>query len=84
MWSVGRTELGSRSMFASTPDVLVRMTEGKSTKHPDERVRIPLGPEEALRGLLKVDPESEPVEPEQKRPERESAKRPSRRSNPAN
>jgi hypothetical protein len=27
----------------------------------DERVAIPLDPEEALKGLLKVDPEDEPV-----------------------
>ncbi len=35
-------------------------------KHPtpqerDERVSIPLDPEDALKGLLKVDPEAEPV-----------------------
>jgi hypothetical protein len=28
---------------------------------PDERVKIPLDPEEALRALLKVDPNAEPV-----------------------
>jgi hypothetical protein len=30
----------------------------------DERVAIPLDPEEAVKALLKVDPESEPVEGE--------------------
>jgi hypothetical protein len=33
----------------------------------DERVELPLDPEEALRALLKVDPESEPSE-DRKRP----------------
>jgi hypothetical protein len=28
---------------------------------PDDRLAIPLDPEEALRALLKVDPDSEPV-----------------------
>jgi hypothetical protein len=32
-------------------------------KDRDERVSIPLDPEEALRGLLEVDPESEPAPP---------------------
>ncbi len=37
----------------------------------DERVAIPLDPVEALRALLKVDPESEPVEvePRERSPE---------------
>jgi hypothetical protein len=30
----------------------------------DDRVAIPLDPMEALRALLKVDPESEPAEPD--------------------
>jgi hypothetical protein len=36
----------------------------------DERTAIPLDPEEAIKALLKVDPESEPVkvEPEEKPP----------------
>jgi hypothetical protein len=29
--------------------------------HPDERVAIPLDPEEALRALLQVDPDSDPM-----------------------
>ncbi len=35
--------------------------------NPHERVSIPLDPETALRALMQVDPESEPVEPEPKR-----------------
>jgi hypothetical protein len=31
--------------------------------HADERLAIPLDPEEALRALLKVDPDAPPVEP---------------------
>ena len=31
---------------------------------PEDRVAIPLDPEEALRALLQVDPDSEPVEPD--------------------
>jgi hypothetical protein len=34
--------------------------KNKAVKDRDERVRIPLDPEEALRGLLEVDPEAEP------------------------
>jgi hypothetical protein len=33
-------------------------------RDPDERVAIPLDPEEALRALLKVAPESKPVAPD--------------------
>ena len=46
------------------------MTKPKRKAKPkadlDERTAIPLDPEEAIRALLKVDPESEPVveEPE--------------------
>ena len=29
---------------------------------PEERLKLPLDPEEALRALLRVDPESEPAE----------------------
>ncbi len=40
-----------------------RSTEPDEAKRDrDERVAIPLDPEEALRGLLKVDPESEAAE----------------------
>jgi hypothetical protein len=38
---------------------------GKRTKHSDERderVKIPLDPETALRALLAVDPDDEPAE----------------------
>ena len=37
---------------------------GKRNPERDERVRLPLDPETALRGLLAVDPEDEPVEPD--------------------
>lgn len=37
---------------------------------PDEPVKIDLDPEEALKALLKVDPEAEPVEDETKPKER--------------
>jgi hypothetical protein len=42
---------------------------GQRTPRPDasdDRLAIPLDPEEALRALLKVDPNSEPVEDEAK------------------
>jgi hypothetical protein len=39
-----------------------KQPEKSPAKDRDERVAIPLDPEEALRGLLKVDPESEPEE----------------------
>lgn len=53
---------------------LVRMTDANKKKrrgrNKDEsdkdRLAIPLDPEEALRGLLRVDPESEPAENHQK------------------
>jgi hypothetical protein len=37
---------------------------GKRNPERDERVKIPLDPETALRALLKVDPDSEPAEDE--------------------
>jgi hypothetical protein len=39
-----------------------------TTDELDERVELPLDPEEALRALLKVDPESEPAEGRSKDP----------------
>lgn len=44
--------------------------ERKPKRDLDERTAIPLDPEEAIRALMKVDPESEPVEddPEDGRP----------------
>jgi hypothetical protein len=42
----------------------------------DERVKLPLDPEKALRGLLEVDPEPEPA----KESSTEATKRPARRS----
>ena len=36
--------------------------ETKSRNDKDERVAIPLDPEEALRGLLKVDPERQELQ----------------------
>ena len=53
---------------------------GERTPSPDaadDRLAIPLDPEEALRALLKVDPNSEPVEGEakpKKAPEPKEAK----------
>jgi hypothetical protein len=43
------------------------MPDGSNKKHPtseerDEPVKIELDPEEALKELLKVDPQAEPVE----------------------
>lgn len=38
------------------------MTDKRTDPKPDERVTIPLDPEAALRGLLKVDPESAPAQ----------------------
>lgn len=35
---------------------------GKRNDERDERVKLPLDPETALRGLLAVDPEDEPTE----------------------
>jgi hypothetical protein len=40
-------------------------------KRDDSRVQIPLDPETALRALLKVDPESEPVKPSDEPQQRE-------------
>jgi len=37
------------------------MTRQPTPKERDERVTLPLDPEEALRALLAVDPDSEPV-----------------------
>ncbi len=37
------------------------MSEPKPKRDLDERVSIPLPPEDAIRALLKVDPNSEPV-----------------------
>jgi hypothetical protein len=39
------------------------MTGRDSAKRDQDRVRIPLDPEEALRALLKVDPDAAPAEP---------------------
>jgi hypothetical protein len=38
------------------------MTENEKPSERDEPIKIDLGPEEALKALLKVDPEAEPVE----------------------
>ena len=40
------------------------MTDTERKHELDERVAIPLDPETALRGLLKVDPDSEPTDKE--------------------
>jgi len=37
------------------------MADTKPRHDPDERISIPLDPETALRGLLTVDPDSEPT-----------------------
>lgn len=59
----------------SDPPVLHHLTKETATlafvpsqhperKDPDERVTIPLDPEDALRALLAVDPDEEPAENE--------------------
>lgn len=52
-------------MRAYSGGIVWAMPDEKPEKEPsklDERVAIPLDPEEALKALLKVDPEAEPVE----------------------
>lgn len=50
------------------------MPEDAKPKHDmDERVSIPLVPEEALRGLLAVAPDSEPVDGKKPKPTPKSA-----------
>jgi hypothetical protein len=44
--------------------------------HDQDRLAIPLDPEEALRALLKVDPESEPVERNDQPPKQPGKRRP--------
>jgi hypothetical protein len=39
------------------------MPEESQQPKPEERVSIPLDPEEALRALLKVDPDAPPIAP---------------------
>jgi hypothetical protein len=43
--------------------VRVTMPEEPQQPKPEERVSIPLDPEEALRALLKVDPDAPPIAP---------------------
>jgi hypothetical protein len=42
---------------------MVPMADTKRKYDMDERLSIPLDPETALRGLLQVDPDAEPVDP---------------------
>lgn len=43
-----------------------------SERDPDERVRIPLDPNDALRGLLAINPDDEPESPPVEGPDTET------------
>lgn len=46
------------------------MTSEPPAERRDDRVRLPLEPEEALRGLLAVDPDAPPTNEEERDPDK--------------